>query len=373
MRLTFLYPEEQEEFAQKALKRLARLSQIDVATVAIGSGNLRQELLDNSDGDEPLVLLLSRDLVAQERGVARELWAPLLRRVEAGASQSFGILLLDDLVLAPLLQRSRWARGSLGLRALESWAISWSGPQNERKATDPQITHGMDAGLLELMLECLVDESACLKLSCPCARTRTLYASGFAALAGRYFEAVHTLFVPHRVAAFRDEILARIADEGRALWILDGYEGPMPVRPESASILVLGESGGIAIPAIEMERDTIDPAGMVDRSLELIALIPNTAGIELPFSTFEFEEILPQLFEQHWVLAERLARKAGVFFRVNFRVGEALWIYEELQKQAELQGKASCVQDCDNELYWLRAGGNRNLPVSPADQGSFEF
>lgn len=373
MRLTFLYPEEQEDFAQKALKRLARLSQIDVAIVAIGSGNLRQELLDNSDGDEPLVLLLSRDLVAQERGSARVLWAPLLGRVEAGASQSIGILLLDDLVLPPLLQRSRWARGLLGLRELESWAISWSLPENERNGADSQIIHDLDAGLLELMLECLVDESALLKLSCPCASTRTIYAAGFAALAGRYFEAIHNLFVPHRVAALRDEIVARISGEGRVLWILDGYEGPVPVRPESASILVLGASGGIAIPAIDMQPVEVDLAGVVDRSLELIALIPNTAGIELPFSTFEFEEVLPQLFGQHWVLAERLARKAGVFFRVNFRVGEALWLYEELRNQAELQGKANCVQDCDNELYWLRAGGNRKLPVSPSDQGSFEF
>lgn len=373
MRLSFLYSEDQDDFAQKALARLARLSNVDVATVAIGHRNLRQELQDSCDGDGRLVLALSKELPTHQSASAREIWAPLLLRVEAGQAKTFGIVLLDDLMLPPLLQRAPWARGQVGLRAIEAWAIAWSNPNRETGAPSEQLEDGMAHGLLELLLERVVDESASLQLSCTCANTRTRFAAEFALRAGQYFETVQILYVPHRVAVLRDSVVAQITPAGRALWILDGYEGPMPERPKDASILILGEAGGIAIPAAKAVAGEKDIAEVLDRSLQLIALIPNVAAIELPFSTFELEELLPRLFEKHWTLAERLARKAGVFFRVNHRVAEAIWLYEELKQQAEQQGKPSCVQDCDNELYWLRAGGNRKLHISEADQGSFEF
>ncbi len=373
MRITFLYPEDREDFAQKALARLARLSEVDVATVAIGRGNLPQDLRDACEGGEPIVLALSSDLISHETGSVRELWAPLLRRVEASGAQNIGIILVDEVVLPPLLLRARRTQAKDSLRALESWAIAWSLPNRETSGPVPHPVDGMDEDLLELLLQRLVDESASLKLSCSCACTRTRYAADFALCAEPYFEAVQSLYVPHRVAALRDAVVKQIAAAGRTLWILDGYEGPLPDRPEFASILVLGETGGIAIPAAGLEAVAMDMDEVLERSLQLLPLIPNVAGIELPFSTFELEELLPALFENHWILAERLARKAGVFFRVNHRVEEAIWLYEELKRQAEQHGQAACVEDCDNELYWLRAGGNRKVQGLHAEQGSFEF
>ena len=373
MRITFLYPEDREDFAQKALARLARLSEVDVATVAIGRGNLRQDLRDACEDGEPIVLALSSDLIRHETGVVRELWAPLLRRVEASGAQNIGMILIDEMVLPPLLLRARRAQAKDSLRALESWAIAWSLPNREISGPVPHSVDGMDEDLLEMLLQRLVDESASLKVSCSCACTRTRCAADFALCADSYFEAVQSLYVPHRVAALRDAVVKQIAAAGRTLWILDGYEGPMPDRPEFASILVLGETGGIAIPAAGREAVAMDMDEVLERSLQLLPLIPNVAGIELPFSTFELEELLPALFKNHWILAERLARKAGVFFRVNHRMEEAIWLYNELKRQAEQHGQAACVEDCDNELYWLRAGRNRKVQGLHAEQGSFEF
>ena len=373
MRLSFLYPENQENFAQQAIARLGRLSNVDVSIVAIAHANLRQELQDSCDGDELLVLALSKELLAQQSASARELWAPLLLRVETGRAKTFGIILLDDLVLPPLLQRALWAHEHFALRALEAWVIAWSIPHPETAGTQAQLEDNLDEGLHELLLRCLVDESASLLLSCTCANTRTRCATEFALRAGQYFEAVKILYVPHRVAVLRDGVMAQIAPAGRTLWILNGYEGPLPERPEDASILILGATGGIVIPATAAQGVEKSMSGVLGRALQLIALIPNVAGVELPFSTFELEELLPWLYENHWILAERLARKAGVFFRVNRRAAEAIWLYEELKQQAEQQGKASCVVDCDNELYWLRAGGSRKLLVCGTAQGSLDF
>lgn len=135
-------------------------------------------------------------------------------------------------------------------------------------------------------------------------------------------------------------------------------------------MLVVGKSGGIEIAPYGMEEPQVDP---IAHAVSLIPLIPTVEGISLPFSTCEFERLLPQLFSRHWSLAERLARRAGSFFRINHRVPEAIWVYETLKWQATLQGQTACATDCESELYWLRAGGARKQALAAATQSGFEF
>ncbi|MCX6612723.1 MAG: hypothetical protein NTW74_17970, partial [Acidobacteria bacterium] len=181
------------------------------------------------------------------------------------------------------------------------------------------------------------------------------------------FESVEHINASHQAIALRDAAVSVVQPQGRTLWILEGYEGPSLELPPNASMLVLNSSGGIEIPPQPGTPTQIDP---IARAAALIPQIPTVEDQPLPFSTYEFEDLLPQLFSRNWLLAERLSRRAGAFFRVNHRVAEAIWLYESLRDHAEAQGHAKCKEDCENELYWLRAAGTRKKQLAQAEQVS---
>jgi hypothetical protein len=363
MRITVLYPASHESYAAEAKLRLARIRNLDIAWLSTDPATFQDDLEEAAESEDPLVLVLHSSLIDKLKLPPRTLWAPLLAKIEAGGAGFIGVCLLNAVNLPPLFKQAKVAQDPHSLRALNQWVLRWM--QIEYAGGASKANLGDD--LREDLFTQLIDQEATTTLSCTCASTRLQIAQDFKLLAAPHFEAVHLIDTRHQVLALRDTAVAEIQPQGRTLWILNGYEGPPLDRPEAASILILNSSGGRQIPASADPAPTIDP---IARAATLIPQIPTVEDQPLPFSTYEFEDLLPQLFTRNWMLAERLARRAGAFFRVNHRVSEAIWLYESLRDQAELQGHANCRQDCENELYWLRAAGPRKKQLAQAEQGS---
>ncbi len=362
MRLTVLYPGSHESFAAEARLRLGRIRNLDLAWVSAEPTSFQEDLAEAADSEDPLVLMLHSSLIERLKMPPRLLWAPLLSRIEAGGAGSIGVCLLNSISLPPLFKQAKVAEEPHSLRALNQWILRWL----QIEYSSNPATQLLAAALRELLLEQLIDNASTITLSCPCPSTRLQVANEFKELAAPFFETVQLINTRHQVLPLRDAAVSIIQPQGRTLWILDGYEGPPVNRPSDASMLILNSSGGIEILQQLGTPAQVDP---IARAAALISQIPTVEDQPLPFSTYEFEDLLPILFTHNWLLAERLARRAGAFFRVNHRIEEAIWLYESLRDQAEIQGHATCQIDSENELYWLRAGGSRKKQFSQAEQG----
>lgn len=340
MRLTVVHPANQQAFADRLASLLRPVRDLDVVWVATTSKTFQDDLAEVAEEEDPLVLALDQTLLQGNSAPPRVLWGPLLERLESQGASSFGIVQLSTLSLPPLLRK---ARVTASAREALRWSLQWRG-------NPPDATTSVE--ISEALLEQIVDRQGVVSVP-----DSPLTAEQFARALAPYFEQVQILHIPHQVKALRDAELARIEPAGRTLWILTGATAE---APPGASLLALK-------PEIEPLEDPIA------RAAELKPQIPTQAGEPLPFSTYELERLLPLLFPRQWGLAESFARRAGAFFRNNHRVNEAIWLYESLKWQAALQGQTQCVEFCESELYWLRAGGVRKQQLGAADQSSFEF
>lgn len=363
MRVTVVYPGSHEAYAAETKLRLGRIRNLDLSWVSTEPSTFQQDLSEATDSEDPLILILHSSLIEGLKLPARLLWAPLLRRIEAGGAGSIAVCLLNSIALPPLFKQAKVAEEPHALRALNQWVLRWL----QIEYSSAPSKYGLASDVSESLFAQLIDNASSVTISCPCAYTQLRAAEEFKQLASPFFEAVQLIDTRHQVLPLRDAAVSGIQPQGRTLWILNGYEGPPIDRPEAASILIVNSSGGIEIAPEPASPSPLDP---IARAATLIPQIPTVEDQPLPFSTYEFEELLPLLFTSNWLLAERLARRAGAFFRVNHRVEEAIWLYESLRSQAEIQGHANCRQDCENELYWLRAAGTRKKQFSQAEQVS---
>ncbi|WP_031500318.1 hypothetical protein [Bryobacter aggregatus] len=363
--ISLFYSAAQDAAALAIRTRLNRLTDLQVAHIGVTRESFLEDLADACSSGDALIVLLSQDILP-EGGSPREVYAPLLERIESHAPTA--IVTLNSLPLPPLLAKSKradWATSPVAaLRQIEAWSIAWRPRLPEPEIARPQVPVEVDAGLLEALFARLIDNTENFAVSHPSPAVRTQFGQHFATLARPHFEAVHWVEAPHQVAALRDGALKAIVPGGRALWIVNGYDGDPILPPAQSSILSLRTHGAVGLPDLEIEETApLDPYAMLRAT-------PSHEGETLPFCTFEFERSLPELFQVHWSLGERVARKAGSFFRVNHRVAEAIWLYELLLAEASARGHAQCVADCENELYWLRAGGERKVQLMQASQAS---
>lgn len=339
MEIALFYPAAQDRAAIEIHARLARVSAWKLTSISTGPESFLEDLEDACHSAEPLIAFLSRQLIHGDRP-PRVSYAPLLKRLETRSSTA--IVTLDSMRLPPLLDPHKIATH----REIEAWAIARIPRQIEPLSQDGSSE--ADPALVEKLFVALIDNAAGIELP------DTPDARGFATLASPHFEAVRVLDASHKSPALLEAVLERIQPPGRILWILNGYRGPRVEAPRHASLLSLPDAG---------EGAPLAP-------LALLRATPVVEGEPLPFSTREFERTLPDLFESDWPLAERIARKAGAFFRVNNRVAEAIWLYELLQNTAQ---SGACAAHCESELYWLRAGGERKAALLDASQSSFNF
>jgi hypothetical protein len=370
MRFTVLYPEGRQSLADQLSVRLSRIRGIDPAWISTAPDDFSDNRTESAEGEDPIVLILDGSSLASNRLVPRVLWAPLLSRIESGQAGSIALILLGNFALPPLLRKAKLAESPFSPRTLDAWVIDWL----RLETREPPIGKGLDAGLPEELkanlLRQLVDESSVTHWSCPCIETQLRAGQDAGRLAWPYFENVQLLHAPHQIEVLRHAELAKIAPAGRCLWIVTGHQGEAPPLPSGASMLLIGDSEGIRF---NPDNVATTPTDLIAKAGSLIPQIPNVEGQRLPFSTFELENLLPELCLRHWPLAERLARKAGAFFRLNHRVEEAIWVFELLLENARLQGSQACAQHCESELFWLRAGGARKQQFLTAGQSRFEF
>jgi len=370
MRLTIFYPESSQEFAGQVKFQLQGIRGLDFTWVETNVASFRSDLEDAAESDDPLIVVLSSGLVAGLGIAPRVLWAPLLKKIEEGDAGGVGLILLDSIATPPLLKKMKWAEGKVSLRAIQQWVMQWLGVEVSSSGWGNGLSVGFTSDQRETLLETLVDRQGMAELSCPCIGTQTKAAFEAARLLRPYFESITIREARQEIPALRDAVIAELRPGGRALWILVGYEGPPIQIPADGSLLVIGRNTGMLI---EGEPGDVTRLDEILRAAALIQMTPTVEGLELPYSTYEFEVLLPELFRRNWLIAERLARKAGSFFRVNHRVAEAIWVYETLKEEAAAQGNSKCVTDCESELYWLRAGGIRKQQFLEAGQGSFNF
>ena len=344
MNFALFYPADQEQAALQIRARLSRISSLQLTTIEATPESYAEDLIDACSADGPLILLLSPDLIPKGQP-ARATHSPLLKRIETRAPTA--ILTIGDIQLPPLLAKhliAPWTPAAL--RPIEAWALARLPHQLDLLAPIPLSPQ--DPQLIESLMVQLIDNADTVELSHP------LDAHQFAALAGLHFEAIHIFDAHHQSTVLLRVVIALTQPPGRVLWILNGYTGPTIEAPIHASILILPNA---------------EPAAPLD-PWTLLREIPNKEGEPLPFSTHEFERTLPALFESDWPLAERIARKAGTFFKVNNRVAEAIWLYELLGHASQSK---ECTALCEYELSWLRAGGDHKALLLEASQTSFNF
>ena len=344
MNFSLFHHASEEQEALQIRARLSRISSLQLTSIEATRESYAEDLDDACSADGPLILLLSPDLIPNGQP-ARATYSPLLKRIETRAPTA--ILTIGDIHLPPLLAKhliAPWTPAAL--RPIEAWALARLPHQLDLLAPIPLSLQ--DPQLIESLMVHLIDDASTYELSHP------LDADQFAALARSHFEAIHILDAHHQSTTLIGAVIARVQPPGRVLWILNGYTGPSIDVPVHASILIL-PNAELAAP--------LDP-------WTLLREIPNKEGEPLPFSTHEFERTLPALFESNWPLAERIARKAGSFFKVNNRVAEAIWLYDLLSHASQ---SSECTALCEYELSWLRAGGDHRALLLDARQTSFNF
>lgn len=344
MKFFLFYPADEEQAARQIRARLSRISSLQLTLIAATCESYAEDLDDACSTDGPLILLLSPDLIPKGQP-ARATYSPLLKRLEAHAPTA--ILTQGEIQLPPLLAKQLLATWSpSALRPIEAWALSRLPHQLDLLAPIPPAPQ--DPQLIESLMVQLIDNASTVEHS------RPLDAHQFAALARPHFEAIHILDAHHQSTTLSDAVITLIQPAGRVLWILNGYTGPTIDAPLHASILIL--------PDAELAA-ALDPYSLLRET-------PTREGKPLPFSTHEFEQTLPSLFESNWPLAESIAKKAGTFFKVNNRVSEAIWIYDLLGRASRTK---ECTAECEYELSWLHAGGKRKSHLLDASQASFNF
>lgn len=338
MRISICYPESREDFASALRTRLGFIRQAEFVWVSLTPADFTAEVEAALEDGDPTVLCLDSGLITKP---TRETWQPVLERIEAGGAAQLAVLRLDGIKLPALLDRVRQAAGES--RELTRWVMGWIGVEAE------PVACSVSADMKERLLRELVDQPGTLQLD---------EAFDFAFLRP-YFEYTAEIELGHESESLRLAALAEVKPMGRALYILRGGEAEAPA---GASLLVL--------PKVERHWTNEE---LIRRAAEVLTRIPTQEGLAFAVSTRELEALLVRLFATNWALAERLARKAGAFFRLNDRVPEAVWAFETLAGEAAQQGAAACVRHCEEELYWLRAGGERKRQFLTARQTGFEF
>lgn len=335
MQLSVVYPESREDFAGSLRQCLQWHTRIQITWISTTSESFTEDL--DQPGD--LILCLDAALLAPLRRPAREIWAPLLEF--APGSRRIALFSWGSVTYPSLL--SRHPQAAATHRNLLSQIGLW--------------LHSLPAAPpLPELLNPLIDNPTLIEID----GDDTLAAS-LAEAALPWFESVRQLPAHQRAQPLLEAVLAEIIPDGRTLYILTGYSGPLPSLPSGASLL------RIFAPA------PAPPANAMQHALQLIPLIPTHPGQPLPFSTFEFEQLLPSLFSTNWAIAERLAQRAGAFFRLNHRVAEALWLYRLFGDAARRHGQPARAADCDSEISWLEAGGARKQQFLHASQSAFDF
>lgn len=364
MQVQVVFTSQQQAIADAVLERwnwFCGLRHIAVPTTA---EDFQEELSSAAeDADNCLVVIVDAQTLTQTKASPRVFWAPLLKRVEDGGARKLGIIAPETVTLPPLLRSARLAPPADAARKAQQWAAEWLGA---RKGP----TELADASFANQLIDAVVDSPAEVAVACPDPAIQVVLGNQIASSLGVYFERTHVIDVGHKARPLRDAVMEQIVPMGRALWVIRRADHFDLAPPAGASIIRLGTSGSISAPA-----DLVAPAAVapVSRAVELIANIPNAEGEPLPCDTAELEDLLTRLFASNWQLGERLARKAGAFFRLQNRVSEAIWAFETLKWQATIQGNMACLQACDDELYWLKAGGARKHQLKAASQGAFEF
>ncbi|MBM3759915.1 MAG: hypothetical protein FJW36_06670 [Acidobacteria bacterium] len=341
MRLTVVYPSSSEALASLLRTTLSRIAALDLTWIGTDASSYLEDLKEATEDDGALLLVLSNQLI-DAKLPPRLAFKPLLEKIEREETSRIGLIELDSVQLPRLLEKYPITAHDQATRSANNWALHWLGHSVAIKQP------------LCDTLAPLVDHSTIVQVE-------ALSTSDCLEQLQPYFESIEILEAHQQAEPLIQAQLNRIQPQGRILYIVEGYPAPLPSVPKDASILHLPH---ITAPPV---------ADVTTHAAKLIPQIPNVEGQPLPFSTYHLEHSLPILFEQNWPLAERLARRAGSFFRMNHRVLEALWLYETLHRAALASGQTTCAEFAANELDWLRAGGKSKQKLSQATQGSLFF
>ncbi|MFO0283342.1 MAG: hypothetical protein ACK532_15645 [Acidobacteriota bacterium] len=335
MQVSILYPQSREDFAVALRRHLHWHQSLEITWIA----TTPESFTEDCDQPGDLLLCLDAALLAPLNRPPREIWSPLLEQIHTSRRAAF--FTWDELKLPTLLQR--YPQSPATVRALRLCLGLW---QHSLTAAPP----------LPSLLDPTIDSPGDFDIEVDLS-----LAPALSAAAQPWFEQVTVLEAHHSVEALLTAVLSNIVPAGRCLYLGTGYSGPLDSPPAGASLIRIR----CAAPA--------PPANPAARALELIPLIPAHPDLPLPFSTFEFEQLLPGLFHTHWPIAERLAQRAGAFFRFNHRVPEAIWLYGLFAAAARHMGHTGRALDCDSELSWLEAGGVRKQQFLEASQTTFDF
>jgi hypothetical protein len=335
MQVSILYPQSREGFAADLRLNLRWHTGLEITWIA----TTPESFTEDCDQPGDLILCLEPALLAPLKHPPRVIWAPLLESIPS--PRRLAIFLWGDVKLPSLL--NRYLQSTATVRSLRHCLGLWQHSLTSSPPLDPLLDPLIDS-------PGLIDIDGDLSL-----------APALAAAAQPWFEQVTLLDAHHSVQPLLAAVLSRIVPAGRCLYLLTGYSGPLDSPPAGASLLRIHAAAPAA------------PTNPVARALELIPLIPTHPDLPLPFSTFEFEQLLPGLFTTHWPIAERLAQRAGAFFRLNHRVPEAIWLYQLFAAQARRMGHSDRALECDSELSWLEAGGHRKQQLLHASQTTFDF
>lgn len=356
MRLTVLYPSARQDAADLLKPALTPVTGLELTWVSTAADSFTADLAEICEDANPVVVMLDQALLSEIKGIARTIWGPVLRRIEAGAGSTVGLIRLDAVMLPPLIQKLRIAQKYECRREALRWVMSWLHVQPP-SLPRPTEEHSIS---LEEILHDIVDMPGQLLLPVAGRQAQRQVARSLAQQLWPYFEYVDILEAPHESPVLRDAELGRMRTEGRGLTILTGTSPA--TRPQRGSLLVLH---GKAIPE--------QPLNSIQLAAQWLPGIPSGTEGELPFATWELELVLLDLFSSNWLLANKLARRTGSYLRDNHRIAEAIWLYEHFLEQATGQRDTAAAQTCENELYWLRAGGARKQQFLAAGQSAFEF
>jgi hypothetical protein len=364
MQIQLVFTTQQQAIADAVLERWSWFHGIGHISVPTTAEDFQQELASAAEDEESsLVVIVDAQTLSQSKASPRVFWAPLLTRVENGGARKLGIIAPDTVALPPLLRTARVATPAEAPRKAQRWAAEWLGARKGASGlTEPDFT--------DQLIAAVVDAPATICIACPEVAAQAVLARQIAGSLAPWFERTQVIDVGHKAKPLRDAAVEQIIPAGRVLWVIKRADSLDFAAPAGASIVRIGNHGSIAAPADLALPTPLDP---ISRAVELIASIPNADGDPLPCDTAELEELLTRLFAANWQLGERLARKAGAYFRLANRASEAIWAFETLKWQATIQGNIACLQACDDELYWLKAGGARKHQLKAATQGAFEF
>ncbi len=338
MRLTVMLPDGVEPPDAFAL-----FPCLDITWIPTSASDFTTNLEELAESGGPSIVILTAGLLPNKP--AREVWRPVLEQLEEAGTLSLAIHAPEGIALPPLLTKRRAANLA---RAIVQWLAPCAPP--------PAPPAWWTDALLSL-----ASQSCTLTAAADGPATHREAARVIALQLRPYFEDVVIVDVPHESEVLRQVELSRITPGKRTLYIVTSNPGPTTPCPPQCSILSISDAG-------EVELDVPPCTATIDAQSQTLKWLANPA-----FATYELEQALHELFATNWHLAERLARKAGSHFRNENRVPEAIWVFELLKDQATTANLAATIQHCEDELYWLRAGGVRKQQLFEADQTRFSF